>query len=131
MTIEHETPDFSSNQPHSFLYQQSLELGTECLRLVQAFPLEERFNLVDQILRSSVLVSSNIAGANQSDTRKRRLRYFDIARGKVKRLESLLDIAREIGYVEDDALSRARLLANEIDGLLKTLINQLANQSWD
>ena len=131
MTIEHETPDFGSHQPHSFLYQQSLELGTECLRLVQEFPLEERFNLVDQVLRTSVLVSSNIAGANESDTRKRRLRYLDIARGKLKRLESLLDIATEIGYVEQQALARANLLSNEIDGILKTLINQLASQSWD
>jgi four helix bundle protein len=131
MTTEHETPDFSSNRPHSFLYRQSLELGTECLRLVQAFPVEERFNLVDQVLRSSVLVASNIAGANESDTRKRRLRYLDIARGKLKRLETLLEIATEVGYVKRDALSRTLLLSNEIDGILRTLIRQLANQSWD
>ena len=131
MTIEHETPDFSSHQPDSFLYRQSIELGSECFRLVQNFPNEERFNLVDQILRASVLVSSNIAGANESDTRKRRLRHLDLARGKLRRLETLLVIAKEVGYLDRDSMLRARLLANEIDGLLKTLIKQLASQSWD
>src|SRR5262245_57531673 len=103
MTIEHETPDFSG-APDSFLYRQAIELGTECLRLVQAFPIEERFNLVDQVIRTSVLVASNIASANQSDTRKRRLRYFDIARGKLKRLETLLVVAVEVEYLETSAL---------------------------
>ena len=133
MTIKHETPEFSSDEPgkDSFLYRRSLELGEECVTLVQRFPLEERFNLVDQILRASVLVSSNIAGANESDTRKRRLRHLDIARGKLKRLETLLVLARRVGYVEREALSRTRLLSNELDVLLKTLIKQLASQTWD
>ena len=133
MTIKHETPEFPSDEPgkDSFLYRRSLDLGEECVNLVQNFPLEERFNLVDQVLRATVLVSSNIAGANESDTRKRRLRHVDIARGKLKRLESLLAIATRVGYIDRDSLSRARLLSNELDGILRTLIKQLASQSWD
>jgi four helix bundle protein len=133
MTIKHETPAFSSDEPgkDSFLYSRSLELGEECVTLVQRFPVEERFNLVDQVLRATVLVSSNIAGANESDTRKRRLRHLDIARGKLKRLEALLAIAKRVGYIDRDSMSRARLLYNELDGILKTLIKQLASQTWD
>jgi len=134
MIIENATPDFPADEPSyrkSFLYRQSIELGAECQRLIQQFPVEERFNLVDQILRASVLVSSNIAGANESDTRKRRLRHFDSARGKLKRLETLLVVAKRVGYVESEALSRTRVLSNEIDALLTTLIKQLGSQSWD
>jgi four helix bundle protein len=133
MTTTDHTPDFSPDESsrNSFLYRHSMELGEECVRLVQVFPVEERFNLVDQILRASVLVSSNIAGADESETRKRRLRYFDIARGKLKRLETLLEISTRVGYVDSSALGTARLLANELDGILKTLIDQLSSQNWD
>jgi len=134
MSYDSVTPDFSPDEPtyrDSFLYRQSMELAEECLRLVQQLPIEERFNMVDQILQASVAVPSNIAGAHESDARKRKLRYFDVARGKLKRLESLLVVAREVGFLRKDALGRAQLLANEIDGLLLTQINQLRTRGWD
>ena len=108
-----------------------MELATECLRAGQQLPVEERLHMVDQIVRASVAIPALIAGADQADSRKRRLRYLDIARGKLKRLETLLIISREVGYLERDLVSRARLCSNELDGLLKTLITQLAERRWD
>lgn len=134
MSHESVTPDFSPDEPSyrdSFLYRQAMELAEECLELVQQLPVEERFNLVDQIVQASVAVPANIAGSHESDTRKRRLRYLDIARGKLKRLEALLVVAREVGFLQKDALSRARLLSNELDGLLLTMIKQLRARRWD
>lgn len=134
MSYDSITPDFSPdelNYQDSFLYRQAMVLAEECLRLVQQLPVEERFNMVDQILQASVAVPANIAGADQSDTRKRKLRYLDVARGKLKRLEALLVVAREVGFLQKNALGRAKLLANEIDGLLLTQIKQLRSRRWD
>lgn len=134
MTDDSVTPDFSPDEPNyrdSFLYRQSMELAEECLRLVQQLPVEERFNMVDQILQASVAVPANIAGAHENDERKRKLHYFDVARGKLKRLESMLIVAREVGFLRKDALGRAKLLANEIDGMLLTQIKQLRTRRWD
>ncbi len=120
---------FSAEPPdhrNSFLYQQALELATECIQLVQRLPEEERFNLVDDFLKTSVAIPANIAGAHEVESRKERLRHLDVARGKVKRLQSLLSVAVRVEYMERAATSRARLLANEIDGWLRTLIKQLA-----
>jgi hypothetical protein len=49
----------------------------------------------------------------------------------LKRLETLLEISTRVGYVDSSALGTARLLANELDGILKTLIDQLSSQNWD
>ena len=110
----------------SFLYKQAIELATECFQLVQKLPEEERLNLVDDLLKTSVAIPANIAGAHEVDTQKGRLHQFDVARGKVKRLQSLLILAVRVEYLERAQTSRARLLANEIDGWLRSLIKQLA-----
>lgn len=109
-----------------FLWRQGMELAGECIGLVKRLPAEERFALVREILQAAVAIPSNIAAGTESDSRKAFLRHLDIARGKLRRLESCLAIAREVGYFEANDDARARLLTNEIDGLLDTLIGQLA-----
>jgi four helix bundle protein len=124
--------EFSAEPPdyrQSFLYCQSIDLAAECFKLVQQLPEEERLNLVADILETSVKISSNIAGAYQEESRKRRLRHFDVARGKDKRLQTLVTLAVKVEYLKRPATTRARLLANEMDGWLRTLIKQLARSS--
>ena len=120
---------FSAEPPDhrdSFLYKQALELASECIQLAQKLPEEERLNLVDDFLKTSIAIPANIAGAHEVETKKERLQQFDVARGKVKRLQSLLIVAVRVECLDRAATSRARLLANEIDGWLRSLIKQLA-----
>lgn len=114
------------NYRDTFLYRQSIELATECFKLVRQIPEEEGFSLVADIMQTTVKISANIAGGYEEESSRRRLRHFDIARGKVKRLQALLNMAVKFEGLERATTSRARLLANEMDGWLKTIIKQLA-----
>jgi hypothetical protein len=75
------------------------------------------------------MISSNIAGDYQAESRTGRHTHFDVARGKVKRLQTLVTLAVKVEYLKRPATTRARLLANEMDGWLRTLIKQLARPS--
>lgn len=107
-----------------------MELATECYQLVRHVPREDR-HLSADMLRTAVKIPSNIAGGYQGDSRKVSLRFLDIARGKVWRLHALLEIARVNGYFDDGADARARVLLNEIQGLLDTLIDTVRSRNWD
>jgi four helix bundle protein len=126
-TTAHEFAPELPNYRETFLYSRSIDLAVECYKLVQRLPEEERFNLVDDIMQTTVKICANIAGAYEEESPSRRLHYFDVARGKVKRLQSHLAIAVEVEYVDCAATTRARVLANEMDGWLKTIIKQLAS----
>jgi four helix bundle protein len=112
------------------VWRQSMELATECFQLVKRVPDDDRY-LVSDMLRTAVKIPSNIAGAHESETRKVKLRHLDIARGKIGRLHALLEIARLRGYYDETAGERARILLNEIQGLLDTLIDTVRDRRWD
>jgi four helix bundle protein len=125
-TTAHEFAPELPNYRDTFLYRQSIELSTECFKLVRQLPEDEDAGLAADMMQTTVKISANIAGAYEEESPKRRLRHFDVARGKVKRLQSQLSIAVRFEWLDLAATTRARMLADEMDGWLKTLIKQLA-----
>ena len=113
------------------VWRQSLELAAECYQLVRRLPDEEHFNLCDDMLRTAVAIPSNIAGAHESESRKATLRHLDVARGKLGRLHSLLTVAKVTGAFDETADERARILLDEIQGLLDVLIDTCRDRRWD
>jgi four helix bundle protein len=127
MTFESQTPEFlPERRPYQDLiaWRQAIELAAECHSLFQLLPEEERFNLGDEILRTGVAIPSNIAASQDCDSKKAELRYLDIARGKLRRLDSVIAIAKLVDYFDGNADARARILIDELDGLLDVLIDQ-------
>jgi four helix bundle protein len=134
MTYESQTPEFMpERRPYQDLiaWRQAIELAAECHTLFHLLPDEERFNLGDEILRTGVAIPSNIAASQDCESKKAELRCLDIARCKLRRLDSVIAIAKLIDYFTGNADSRARILIDELDGLLDVLIEQRTNRRWD
>jgi four helix bundle protein len=134
MTFESQPPEFlPERRPYQDLiaWRQAIELAAECHTLFHLLPEEERFNLGDEILRTGVAIPSNIAASQDCESRKAELRHLDIARGKLKRVETLIAIAKLVGYFGENAESRAMILMDELEGLLDVLIDQRSERRWD
>jgi four helix bundle protein len=93
--------------------------------ITKAFPLEERYSMVDQMRRSSRSVSANLAEA----WRKRRYKAMFIA--KVSDAESeacetqvWIEFARRCGYLDDAVCDELDAAYDQIIGQIVKIINE-------
>jgi len=107
------------------VWKKARELKIEILQLVKTFPPEERFNLTDQLKRSSRSVPSQIAEGHGRRTFPDRLRFSIIARGSLaETLNHLID-ASDSGYITNEQLKYFRDKVYEVERLLNGYINYL------
>ena len=81
------------------VWQQSKDLAVNVYQLTNKGPFTKDFGLRDQMRRSSVSISSNIAEGDDLDTDKQSVRFFFIARGSLAELRTQILISAEIGYI--------------------------------
>jgi four helix bundle protein len=83
------------------------------------------FALKDQILRSAVSISSNIAEGCDRSTQKEFSRFLDIARGSTAELRTQIDIAAAIGYIENEKFSSLDERCKKISAMITNLKKSL------
>ena len=81
------------------VYKSARELRFECYKILKLLPIEEKYNLTDQIRRASTSVVLNITEGCSRKSENERKRYFEIARGSVIELDSCFDIIFESQYL--------------------------------
>lgn len=78
------------------VWQIAEELAVKIYKLTSVSTLSNDFGLKDQIQRSAVSISANIAEGDELGTDKQSVRHFYIAKGSSAELQTLLIIAKEI-----------------------------------
>ena len=104
------------------IWQDALELVEEVYRLTKQLPDNEKFGLVSQMRRCSVSVASNIAEGSARNSEKEFVRFLYISRGSLAELETQIEIATRLDYIEKNTAS------NDIERLfakLASLINTI------
>jgi four helix bundle protein len=107
------------------VWHRSVDLAVECYRVTRKFPVEEKFGLVSQIRRSTTAVAANIAEGSGRRTTRELIHALGVANGELKEAESHLEIARRLGYLDDECLDQLRSLALEIGRMLTALRRSL------
>ena len=104
-------------------WQVSVDLVGLLYRITETFPPSESFGLMSQIRRAAVSVPSNIAEGAARGTSKEFSHYLTIARGSLSEIDTQLVIAKNLGYLKDDAEVQALLdrVFGLIGGLLKSV----------
>jgi four helix bundle protein len=102
-----------------------MDLVVKVYELARRFPSEELFGLTSQIRRAVVSVPANIAEGHGRLHRKEFLRQLSIARGSLVEVETHLQIAVRLGYLERDQCKEPWLCCQEVGRLLSGLIRSL------
>jgi len=86
------------------VYTCSRQLVLACYNLSKGFPPEERYGLVQQIRRAATSVTLNLAEGCSRKSLVERKRYFEISRGSVIEIDSILDLIHDLAYFKKEEL---------------------------
>jgi len=86
-------------------WKKSQNLAVSIYESTKLFPPSEQFGLTNQMRRSAVSISSNIAEGSSRRTDKDFARFLEIAIGSAHELETQLEIAYRINYLSKDEFS--------------------------
>jgi four helix bundle protein len=107
------------------VWKEARILKNEIAELVKKFPIDEKFRLVDQLIRSSRSVGTQIAEGHGRRTNPDRIRFCVIARGSLSEtLNHLIDGFDE-KLITEDTLNNYRLQITKIEKMLNGYISYL------
>jgi four helix bundle protein len=106
-------------------WQHAQRLAIECGKVVRTFPDQRHNPLADQLLRASISVPLNIAeGCSRKGPREFR-RFLDTARGSLAEVQTALELAKELEFLDVREYERLDGIATEtaktVWGLLRKL----------
>jgi four helix bundle protein len=106
-------------------WQLAVAATIEVYRVTSLFPSEERFGLTQQVRRAAVSVPSNIAEGYGRGSRQDYARFLRVGRGSLYEVETQLQIAVRLGYLEDEAYREIRAKLSEAGRVLAGLIRSI------
>lgn len=112
------------------VWQEAKSLAVEAYKITAKGALAKDYGLKDQIQRSAVSIPSNIAVSIPSNiaegyernSNKDFIRFLMIAKGSIAELRTQLEIAMEIGFVDQKDYDAADNRCNMIGAMLTKLI---------
>ena len=104
------------------VWKQAMELCETVYGIVRMFPADERYALGDQLRRAVVSIPSNIAEGNGRDSRSEYARFLSIARGSLFEVQTQLELASRLGYVNPAEVPSAAI--DNISRMLITMIRK-------
>jgi four helix bundle protein len=107
------------------VWQKAMDLVEEVYRWSAGFPTDERFGLTAQVRRAAVSVPSNIAEGQGRRSTGEFLQCLSVAQGSVREVETQVQIAGRLGYLDADGQRRLVALTQEVGRLLTGLANML------
>ena len=93
--------------------------------LVRLFPKEEQYRLVDQIIRASYSIPSNIIEGQNRNTTKDYINFLYNSRGSAFELKYFLFLSKDLGYITSKQFEKFEKEIIEIIKMLNALINSL------
>jgi four helix bundle protein len=100
----------------------SINLTTKIYAITNQFPKSEVYGLTNQLRRAAVSVPSNIAEGAARKSKLERKRFFEIARSSLVEIDTQLEIAQNLKYMELDGLTELFEDMNHLFAKLSKLI---------
>ena len=105
------------------VWKQAMALVVDVYALTAMLPQNEQYGLVSQLRRAAVSVPANIAEGAARNGSKEFLHFLGIASGSLSELDTLIDLARQLGYVEDTEELNAKV--DDVSGLVMGLASSI------
>src|SRR4030042_2619160 len=108
---------------------RAFELADELVILIykatSKFPKEEIYGLISQMRRAAVSVPSNIVEGCTRESQVEYLRFLEMAFGSLRELHYQFDLAKRLGYLNEDDIDICESKILETEKVLGALIRSL------
>ena len=113
----------TGNHRNLVAWQESMKLAEMVYHGTAQFPREELYGLAAQMRRSAVSVPSSIAEGAGRNSSKELIQFVGIANGSLAELETQLELAVRLGYLNTDAecIQQVARVGKLLVGLRKSL----------
>jgi four helix bundle protein len=117
-------------KPHKKLdaWKLSMELVLDVYQTTAKFPSQEKYSLIDQIRRATISIPSNIAEGAARQTKKEFTNYLHIAQGSLSELDTQVELARRLGFLDDENWKILDQRMVRIDKTISGLIHHLTKK---
>lgn len=103
------------------VYQKAKQLVIDVYKLLEQFPDSERFALSNQLRRAVVSIPSNIAEGMGRVSNKDQAHFLNIAYGSLMEVYAQLDIAHDLGYLNNETFNQVESDIEEISKMFSAM----------
>ena len=111
------------------VWQKGMEVVKQVYLISREGDLCRDFALRDQLRRAAISISTNIAEGFERASRKEYLSFLNYAKGSSGEVRSLLNVAAELGYLEQSQYEVLRQAVLELSRYLSNQIKSLRSSS--
>ncbi len=113
------------------VWQKAMDLVIMCYQTTKKFPRSEIYGLVSQLQRAAVSIPANIAEGRERQHSKEFIQHLSIAYGSLAELETHVQIAERLNYIEGSQLKKLLSKTSEVGRMLNGLRKSLEKRSRD
>ena len=111
------------------VYEKSYGLVLEIYRETSTYPREEMYGITGQMRRAAASIPLNIAeGYAKRESQAEFKRYLMMAQGSSVEMSVLLDLSKDLGYMEEAKYTPLSTAYDEVRKMLHTLIKRVGSQ---
>ena len=107
------------------VFEKAHKLVLNVYKVTENYPSNEKYRLVDQMVRAAYSIPSNIVEGNSKNTTKDYLNFLYMSRGSVHELKYFLLLSKDLSYIDQKTHQSLSLECDTIAKMLNGLINSL------
>jgi four helix bundle protein len=111
------------------VWQKAMDLVAVIYEISRTFPDSEKFGLASQVRCAAVSVPANVAEGHGRKSTGAYIQHISIANGSLMEVETLIQIACRLGYVDEKKLNQILAQTDEIGKMLSGLQRSLNPRS--
>ena len=111
------------------VWQKAMDLVVACYQITKKFPKNEVYGLINQLQRAAVSIPANIAEGRERQHSKEFIQHLSIAYGSLAELETHIQIAERLTYIDMNQLKKLLDKTAEIGRMLNGLRRSLEKGS--
>jgi len=106
------------------VWQLAIKFVSKLYRITAKYPKEELFGLTSQTRRAAISISANIAEGASRKSLVERKRFYEISRSSLVEVDTHLEIAKELKYLNKNDISELERDLNELFAKMSNFIEK-------